>query len=700
MASPLILKIQAELERRGFDDVKRQIDRLRAAIGGLGDEFQETERKSGGFLRGVVAGVITGTIALTAAGIAQERTTARLANTLSGLEGDFESTADAIQILTNEMAKNSLFSGGELRDSLAILTRATGSLTLAEQDAIIAQELALRNNVSLEQATRALALARIGNGRALSELIVEEQNEIETLQELGTLTEAIRGQIEIGEATGRELATISGALQRFSNQATAGFFALGQVVEETVSPATQGLIGLIEGATGGLTDFFNATIFSERRAAEQAVVLGVRFEEINRALTIVGETGVGSFTNRQQAISSIDVALEFFNRDVEELNGTELELVSSLESERVKLVELQKTRRLVAQQSLRDQIQTFRELNLSREDFQRQELQNQLRIFEELRDADVLRGEEAILNQQLITNARLQLSQFEKETVINNIEEEVDARRTLLALLQAPAEALDETASIEERGRALDRLVASRKENLAVIESDRLASIAALDLQADIEQLSEREIENRRKIIEATALARRLETERVAEAGAAEIGDLAGRASIIERSAERINTIERERTRLRREANRELRDQVTDTKRLEGLEDNIKTLREKGVESGDPLLERLINRAETLRESLGDRILPTSEEEAENVATEIERKLDLPAISINFNLDRSELIEAIRAELIAELDAQGFDTSRETAAPTEPDAAPSAPSTPGGRRGTGGFFTRPVRARL
>ncbi len=116
MASPLILKIQAQLERRGFDDIKRQIDRLKEALGGLGRDFKEVDKESQGFLSGTVKTLAALTAILTIAGIQQERIGARLANSFAGLDIDAENAAIAIQRLSAEMTKNSLFSRGQFRD--------------------------------------------------------------------------------------------------------------------------------------------------------------------------------------------------------------------------------------------------------------------------------------------------------------------------------------------------------------------------------------------------------------------------------------------------------------------------------------------------------------------------------------------------------------------------------------------------------
>lgn len=679
MASPLILKIQAELERRGFDDVKRQIDRLKDSISNLGDEFQETEQKSGGFLKGVIVTTVAVTGALIIAGIQQERVAAQLANSLAGVVLDAESTADSIQDLTNSMVRNSLFGAGELRDSLTILTRSSRSLTLAQEDSLIAQELALRNNISLEQASKALALAHAGEGRALAALTELGVNEIETLRERGELREELARAIPIGEATGRELNTISGAIEQFSIRSAAAFSELGEVVLEQFQTPIQASIGFIEGLGDAVTFALDNTFLRQRRAAEATALLGAEFEQVDRALKLIGQSGAKSFGDLEQAISDIDVALQSLNKVEGELTLEQQAQRQALESTRLQAVELQRTQSLIGRTTLRDQINVFRQLNLSREDFQRQELQNQLRTFEELRDARTLSDTEALVNQQLIVNARLNLARFEKETIIDNIEEEVDARRQLFALLQAPATTIDETTSIEERGRALDRLVQSRKDNLLLIASEERAALATLRLQADTENLTEREIENRRRIIEATALARRLEVERETEARAAEIGDVEGRPDVRARSEARLDELLRKQAVSRNTQTRDLREQVQESRQLERLERDITTLRAKGADittDESNALARISVVAQRLRENQ-DTAIPTSEEAIENLVTEIERKLDIPPININFNQSIPEIQAAVRESAINVLEERGLDVSRETSAATEPDEVPA-----------------------
>lgn len=680
MASPLILKIQAELERRGFDDVNRQIDRLKQSIRGLGDDFQGTERKSGNFLKGIVGTVVTVTAALLAVGIQQERVTAQLDNSFVGLGLNVENTTDAIKRLTREMAQNSLFSQGELRNSLSLLTRSTRSVTLAQGDALIAQELAVRNSISLEQASRALALALRGEGRDLANLIELGENEIEQLARRGALREELGRTEPIGEATARELNTISGAAQRFTNRAIAGFTELGEVVLGKVQAPISKAITFVDAFSEGVSDLLDDTIFKEKRAAEQALILGTRFDEINSALNLVGETSVKSFGNLQNAISSIDVALEFFNRLEGGLNRQEQSIVNSLEDRRLKLIEVQQTQKVIGQTSLRDQVDILRQLNLSSEDFQRQELENQFRLFTALKEADTLRGEDAIVNQQLVTNARLRLLSFERQVAIGNIREEVDARRRLFSLLQTQPEAIDETASIQERGRALDRLVESRKENLANIKSEKVAALALLELRSRDENLSVRQIENQRKIIEAETLAGRLRIERETEARATEIGDVSGRTNIRERTEGRINALRREQISGSRELNRERREEVLNARRLVGLEENLETLRSKGAgitKDENNALARISTLARELRENVQDAIIPTREEDVENFVTEFERRLDVPPININFNLSPTQIEEEARNAAIEVLEEQGFTVSRETTAPTGVDEEPT-----------------------
>ena len=59
------------------------------------------------------------------------------------------------------------------------------------------------------------------------------------------------------------------------------------------------------------------------------------------------------------------------------------------------------------------------------------------------------------------------------------------------------------------------------------------------------------------------------------------------------------------------------------------------------------------------------------------IAAEIERKLEIPDININFELDRPTLLAEIRSLLEVELEERGFDATRKVIAPTGVDEEPA-----------------------
>ncbi|KKM20974.1 hypothetical protein LCGC14_1640110 [marine sediment metagenome] len=669
MASPLILKIQAELERRGFDDVKRQIDRLKKAVTELGDDFEDTEKKSDGFLKGLLTFAAVTTVALVAVGIRQERVTAQIANSFEGLGLGADEAAAAIENLSVAMTRNAVVGRGELAQSLAILTRSTQSVVLAQQDSLIAQELALRNNISLEQASRALALAHAGEGRALAALVDLGARDIETLRERGLLREELARIVPLGEATGRELATISGAFENLTNRASAGFEQLGGVVLEQFNPAINLATNAVNIASFAFDGFLDNTIFKEQRAAEEAATLNERFEAISNSLNLVVGTGRVAFNDLQRAISQIDVTLQFFERDVRLLNSVENELVEGLKRERAELIETAQTRAELAQISFEDQVRLFEALNTSREDLRRRDLQQEIEKSEDILGREGLSNLEREKALLVLSNLRLRLFELERRAVAEGLSEELDFRRQLAALLQTPADVIDETSTIEERGRALDRALESRRNNLLLIEAEKNEELAIIDIELARKDLGDAEItrlENQKELIEANARASEIAARSAFLAQAIEIGELPGTPDLREREQRRLNTLLREQRTEERGIAEELRKRIAAKENLESIERNIATIEAEG--GREELLERLLRRKEELQEIIGDAFIPTSEDAVDNLVEEIERKLDLPDININLNVDQLTLIEAIRAELTTILEAQGFSLNREATA--------------------------------
>ncbi len=680
MASPLILKIQAQLEKRGFDDVKRQIDRLKEALGGLRDNFREIEKASGGFLGGAVNAFVIATTALTIAGIQQERATARLTNSFAGLDIDADNAAIAIQRLSAEMAENSLFSRGQFRDSLAIIVRGTRNLTFAQQDALQAQELALQNNVSLEQASKALSLALQGEGRQLSALIELSEREIETLRERGELRTELARIAPIGEATGREIDTISGALDNFTVRAASRFTELGEVVlERFTGPAINFAIGFIEGVGDAFEETFDQIVFGERLAEEEAAAFNTRLNAINSALNLTQRIGQGAFTSIQEEIGNLDVAIQFLTTGIGELNAGQQEVLEGAIRQRAELIESQRLQRAISQTTLRDEIRVFQALSLTREDFQRQELNDERRQLENLLQINEGNQERQRIILQRITNNKLAALRLEQNVVLDNIKEETDVRRQLFSLLQGPAAAIDETTSIEERGRALDRLVQSRKEALALVEQERISALTSLRIETDRDNLTERQILNRERLIEAETIANRLSIEQGFLAGATEIGPLDSRSDQRERAEGRIETILRKQTTLRNTQTRAISQETILTKERERLERDIQILSKKSGEEVGLQLARLTQRKNELDERLKDTIIPTSEGAIEDLVTEIERQLDIPDININLNVDRLTILEDMRTVLDELLEARGFSINRKDVAPAGEAALDATP---------------------
>lgn len=725
MASPLILRIQAQLDKRGFDDAKRQLDRLQDSLTVFSQRFRELDEQSSGFVRGLAAAATVTFGALVAVGIRQERVTAQLANSLSDLGINTEFAAESMQLLTRRMAQNSLFSKGELLEGYSELVRATGSLTLASQDLAIAQEIAAVRNVSLVQSARALSQANIGLGQSLANLTGLTANEIEALREFGTLREELAERFPIGEATGRELDTLSGSLDRLRNRASATFENVGANIFGSLSPNLKIARDLTEVVGGALIDkgfksleesatnlffrfgsFINpltetqdniGTIIAQtQQQNEESALQNDLQRSVNILLLRQRDVRNESFKTTREEVAAIEVAQQFLESNLrtirrslaekersneataEEIQALErrgqvlADQISALATERAALLETERTRAAIGRTSLREQIGIFTALSLSREDFQRRELDEEARKLQAVLELNRGTAEELRTTQLTLTNNRLRALQLEREVALQGIEDEVSARRQLFALLQPPTTLLDETASLNERSRALRDLVQLRKDNLALVESERLAALTAIELDRRQRNLREDDINiiRQREIVEAEARARRLEIEREFAAQAEDIGPVSGSPDFRERAERRIETLLREQARQRETQADELRRQIRNTRELERLERDVARLRELGREEGDPTLDRIIARTEQLREALGESLIPASEDAINNFVDEIERKLEIPPINVNLNVDQITLVETMRSVLNEELERRGFDVSRRTVAPS------------------------------
>ncbi len=724
MASPLILKIQAQLERRGFDDVRRQIDRLKSAVSDLGDNFKNLDTQSARALENFIKiGTVITLGNLIKVGIEQERVVTQLAISLTDLGIDADITAAAIQNLTTEMAKNSLFSRRELLESFVSLFRGTQSLALSSNDLAVAQEISTRSGVSLAASTNALALANRGLGDSLASLIDLSAAEIEAERRAGTLRDALVRDFPVGQATGQEINTISGAFERLNNRVAATFDQVANDLRLTIKPETDfiieqinlitdlsgnllrrtalnlaGTFGTIANPFVGIERNLGDIIVETEAAATRAAILNERYKSINATLfTTTGERRK-ILTTFVQEEAALNITKDFLDENLSVVRETlaaklsagdadDEELTKLIEREksltnlsnqerraRAELADAEKITAVIRDTTLESELRNFELLTTSRTELRRREFSEELRLLDLVDQTKLNNGDSLAVFQARQINTRIQLLRLEQRVVVESITDEINTRRQLAALLQAPTIAVDETTSLEERGRALDNLVATRAENLRLINQEEIGALTILEIERRAAGLTEQdtEIRNRRAIIEAQALAARLDAQRQFIASASEIGVLPGRADIQARAEAEVETLLRRQTVIRNTQRRQDQEQIQDKNTLLNVERSIAAEIEKGeaADEGGARLARLLEEQQRLKESIDDAILPSRAQDIENFVTEIERKLEIPDINVNFNLDRIELLEDFRRIVSEQLALRDRQAERTAGAPS------------------------------
>lgn len=188
------------------------------------------------------------------AAIEDEAEQAKLAKTLENVVG---ATSDAVAQTENFIKAQSRLTGftdSELRPSIETLVRATGDLDKAQQQVILAQNIAAATGAPLVEVSNALARANVDNFKSLVALVPTLRDNIKEGQSLdqvfGELTETFSGSAAAAAQT------TAGQLKILRNSVSEAKEAIGV-----------GLIPAITAAVGPLTTLAqliedNATIFS------------------------------------------------------------------------------------------------------------------------------------------------------------------------------------------------------------------------------------------------------------------------------------------------------------------------------------------------------------------------------------------------------------------------------------------------------
>lgn len=242
MASPLILKIQSQLDSKGFRDfqsalrgIARGVTGARTAVLGLNLAVLAT----GALFAGTFSTTLIRRVALLS--IETERLAAQLESFFVTAGDRGQGLANTFKTLTASIARTSLFTQNELLVALGSLGTTTTSVTQATRQLALAQELAAASGVGVATAARAIALANKGISISLSQLTNLTVEQIDVLREEGRLFAELRDRFPEGIATGLNLDTASGQLQLFSNRVTQAQKALGDVFLPTIKNVTKAI---------------------------------------------------------------------------------------------------------------------------------------------------------------------------------------------------------------------------------------------------------------------------------------------------------------------------------------------------------------------------------------------------------------------------------------------------------------------------
>ena len=383
MASPLILKIQSQLDSTGFRrfqdalrGVARGVSGARTAVLGLNLAVVATSA--------VFAGAFSVSLIrrVTLLSIETERLAAQLESFFVTAGERGEGLANTFKTLTASISRTSLFTQNELLVALGSLGTTTTSVTQATQQLALAQEIAAATGVGVAVAARAIALANKGVSFSLAQLTNLTIDQIDVLRQQGRLFAELRDRFPEGVATGLNLDTASGQLQLFSNRVTQAEKALGDVFLPTVKNVTAAInilppevflfgsavartiitvvtfriaITLLSGALGLTARIFprasaaalafgtvlkglsaalvitrigiialvvgGLVIFNEtvRKSAERARILKAELEALNQFVGKTPEEFRKAFRSSEQEVATLQVALDATRKNINDI---------------------------------------------------------------------------------------------------------------------------------------------------------------------------------------------------------------------------------------------------------------------------------------------------------------------------------------------------------------------------------------------
>lgn len=538
MASPLILKIQSELDKRGFRDFQNELRKFGQAltnVARLGGALAITFSNLGRVL--LTAFSIDVTRRVVALAIETERLNAQLESFFTLIGEDGESITRQFRVLTDEMARNSRFTQNELLVALRNLATTFQSADEASRALAVAQELAAATGQSVVSVSNAIRQANVGLGVSLANLTGIERDRIRTLVEEGRLLDELQRRARTAGALARDVSTISGQLAILNNRLlqtrrefgeallsvvpvqqflqlansldenvlllaqvsfllpgiTGGFSVLSLILRRTglavgglgraLLLVTSALGALTVGATLGVT----AQILLRREARRleaEADRLRRRLEGVNAVLGRTREESQSAFNSVGEEIEARSNAIAFLNEQLDNLvdrQGASAQLIRDQIREQAEVIaELRDAQRAAAVQGeidLEREAQRLERLTLTEVQANRRRLQRDQEFTDlRLRNERLDQDERLALIRRAASN-QIQIEALNQQERLELIEQEVTRRRQLLDLITSLQRPLPEDADDEARVRRFDQLVRLLRLEEAQLAREREAAI-------------------------------------------------------------------------------------------------------------------------------------------------------------------------------------------------------------------------------
>ncbi len=228
-----LVKLLADTSQmtKAFKDVGEEVDK------GLSGSFNKVAIASAAAFAGLTA--FAGKAAFAAAEDAAEQE--RLATSLRNTVGATDEAIAANEEFIASLAETTTFSDSELRPALDSLVRATGSLSSAQQQLTLAQDIAAGTGRPLVDVADALAKANAGNMKSLQALSPAIRDNIKEGQGLSSVLQELANNF--GGQASTQAQTLAGQMAILRNQ-------FGEAVESIGTaflPVLQALVTLLRG---------------------------------------------------------------------------------------------------------------------------------------------------------------------------------------------------------------------------------------------------------------------------------------------------------------------------------------------------------------------------------------------------------------------------------------------------------------------